>query len=140
MKTLILTFILVIMVTPATCFGEWEKVLENESGSITYVDFDSIIVATSLGMAREDDGDVYYWKLVDYANPVEGDMSAKVYTQGDCDQFRWKVLNSNAYSQAMGEGSPSSRIDEPDEDWTYASPDFIGEDTLKSVCNHVKSK
>jgi len=141
MKQLILTLILVTLSAPI-CFGEWSKVMVVVDDSFThYVDFDSIIVPTSLGMAREDDGDVHYWYLLDYVERGEtGEISAKVYNQGDCGVFRKKILTTSYFSQPMGEGTMVVGSAEPDEGWTYPTPDSVGEFILKRVCQIVETK
>ena len=138
MKQLILTFILVTLSAP-TCLGEWTKVAEGEGGNTYYVDFERI---------KERDGHTYYWHLGNFPNslmPVRNSeiLSFESYIQGDCEQFRYKVLAGNSYSQPMGEGAALHSSDEPDEVWTYPSPVLdppTGQDILKAVCGYVENK
>ena len=136
MKSIILTLFLVTLSSPI-CLGEWIEVATNEDGDTYYVDFDRIIVAASLGMARDHDGYVYWWHLIDLVEPLDGSMSVKAYRQGDCDEFRYKSSNVSFYSEAMGEGDMIETFSEPDKDWTYPSLESIGELELKNVCDHV---
>ena len=112
--------------------SRWTEVVESVSGDTHYVNFDRI---------KQHDGYVYYWGLRDNLKPdSDGDMSSKSYKQVDCDQFRYKELNLSVYSQPMGRGTLIRSINEPDKNWTYPPPNSVAEFTLKTVCNHVKSK
>ena len=84
---------------------------------------------------RKHDGFVYWWDLTDYLKPNKyGDLSYKLYQQGDCKLFRYKYLGSSNYKQPMG-GGHGADYNEPDKDWTYTTPNTSGEVTLKSVCS-----
>ena len=111
--------------------GEWKKLAENTNGDIIYIDFERI---------KQEGGYVYWWHLIDLVEPLEGSMSVKAYRQGDCDEFRYKSSNVSFYSEPMGEGDMLEKFFEPDEDWTYPSPESSGELELKNVCEHVESK
>jgi len=54
---------------------------------------------------RKHDGYVYYWTLIDYLKPEQGILSAKVYYQGDCKQFRFKGLSFSCHKEPMGGGT-----------------------------------
>ena len=52
-----------------------------------YVDFASM---------RKVDGYVYFWRLSDFLKPdTYGELSYKIYTQGDCKLFRFKYLSDS---------------------------------------------
>ena len=127
MKTLLTIFTLLFTVMiPSTSFAGWTKVAESTGGSTYYVDFERI---------RNHDGSVYFWILKDYLKPDKyGDFSVKVYQQGDCNLFRKKILNYVFYKLQMGEGSGESS-NESNPEWIYPTPNTVGEDYLKEVCN-----
>ena len=103
---------------------------ETVNGDILYVDFERI---------RKHDGYVYFWHLIDYLNPIASDLSAKVYNQGDCNLFRFKILSLLYYEEPMGRGSSLSD-NSFDENWRYPPPTSSAESILKSVCNYVKNR
>jgi len=113
----------------STSYAEWTKVSDSLSGNIFYVDFDRI---------RKHGGYVYYWRLIDYLKPdKDGDLSGKVYTQGDCKLFRNKYLSASYHKEPMGEGTGD--VQEPvEKGWIYYPPNSPIETLLKSVCDWVK--
>ena len=155
MKPIILTLLLVTLVTPAICLGEWIKVDTSVKGSTWYIDFERI---------RERGGYVYYWELSDFAKPpLEDRLSFTTYNQVDCNLFRYKQLSWAAYKQPMGKGDI---VDSSAEDrkrklgqlpslllpiqrmirqsleinWEDPQSDSVVELHLRLVCDHVKSK
>ena len=126
---LLATLLFSVMFSSAS-YAEWTKVSSSGNGASTfYVDFERI---------RKVDGYVYYWVLNDLLKPELGDLSVKVYFQGDCKLFRVKRLSASFYTQPMGEGTPSTIINKPKKEWVYPSPNSVYEGILKSVCDHVK--
>jgi len=129
-KKIKLTFLLALLFstlmfsTPS--YGEWTKVDWEKEGGIFYVDFDRII---------KHGGYVYFWRLNDYFKPVYGDLSSKVYNQGDCKLFRYKWLSLSFHKEPMGKGI-GDRIEIPGKhkDWIYPPPNTANETILKSVC------
>ena len=114
------------MFSPSTSFAEWTKVSENVRGNTFYVDFERI---------KKHDGYVYFWYLRDYLKPTEwGDSSSKIYVQGDCKLFRWKMLTNITHKQPMGRGTADSYSPKNPE-WNYPSPNSMDENFLKSVCS-----
>ena len=124
---LILTTLIFSVMFSSTSFAEWRKVSENVNGTIYYVDFERI---------RKHGGYVYYWRLDDYLKPTKyGDLSGKVYHQGDCQLFRFKGLSFSFHKEPMGGGT--GEVIEPRGDnanWKYPSPNSVNEVILKSVC------
>jgi len=101
-----------------------------EDGSTFYVDFERI---------RKHDGYVYFWQLGDWLKPNEdGDLSTKIYIQGDCKKFRYKWLSMSFHKEPMGGGEISSTHNIPNKDWNYPSPDSAGETILKPVCQYAR--
>ena len=97
MKKLLLIFTLLFstLMFSTPSYAEWTKVGTSVRGDNFYVDFERI---------RKHDGYVYFWRLSNYLKPSKwGDLSAKLYNQGDCKLFRFKILGSSYYKQHMGE-------------------------------------
>lgn len=96
------------------------------NGTVYYVDFER---------KRKHDGYLYYWQLTDYIKPTEhGDLSSKIYVQGDCKLFRYKYLSWSFHREPMGSG-PGVVDNDSDKNWTYPAPNAITEFVLKSVCS-----
>ena len=111
---------------PSTSFAGWTKVGTNVDGDTFYVDFERI---------RKHNGYVYYWRLIDQLKPDEwGDLSGKVYSEGDCKLFRFKTLSYSFHKEPMGGGTGD--VQEPEKKgWKYPSPDSVNEIILKDVCS-----
>ena len=108
-------------------FAGWTKVSENVRGNTFYVDFERI---------RKHDGYVYFWRLRDYLKPDKyGDLSSKIYNQGDCKLFRYKDLSFSFHKEPMGMGK-GQVVNPPVEGWTYPPPNSVSEGILEDVCNH----
>ena len=129
MKTLLTISTLVIAVIfSSTSFAGWTKVAENVNGTY-YVDFERI---------RKHGDYIKFRELVDLLKPdKDGDLSYKLYQQGDCKIFRYKYLSSSNYKQPMG-GGHGADYNEPDKDWRYPSLYSVNEVVLKTVCDYVK--
>ena len=62
-------------------------------------------------------------------------LSVKVYLQGDCKLFRFKVLSLFDYKQPMGAGSGETPpVPEKWKNWDYPPPNSPVETVLKKVC------
>ena len=124
--TLILSLMFTVMLASPS-YAKWTKVDEGADGDTYYVDFKRI---------RKHDGFVYYWVLSDYlkTTPYE-DLSTKVYSQGDCELFREKILSFSFHKEPMGGGSGD--IQEPVKEyqgWKDPPPNSVNETILKAVC------
>ena len=127
-RTLLTVLFLSLLSTPV--FADWTEVDVSVSGNTHYVDFERI---------RKHGGYVYWWDLVDYLKPISGDLSSKVYNQGDCKLFRYKKLSGSFHKEPMGRGTGD--VLEPPEGhkgWKYPPPNSASEISLKSVCKHAK--
>ena len=126
MKTLLTIYTLVFTVMfSSTSHADWTKVNENVNGDTHYVDFERI---------RKHDGFVYFWRLSDYLKPNSfGDLSVKVYQQGDCKLFRFKDLSRSFHKEPMGAGIGEPNT--PPHKWIYPPPNSVVESVLKSVCD-----
>ena len=110
----------------STSFAEWTKVITGDSGRIFYLDFERV---------RKHDGSVYWWELSDYLKPDKyGDMSVKVYKEGDCKLFRYKTLSFSFHKEPMGYGTGDVQ-DVAKKGWRYPPPMSVSETTLKAVCS-----
>ena len=120
------------LIVSFNAYGEWTFFAESEPSDSDfrtfYVDFDSVKV----------NGNVYHWELIDYLKPDQwGDLSAKILSESDCNIPRKRrMLSQLYYTQPMGEGSTSTTNNKPDE-WTYITPDSVGESLLNSVCTYA---
>ena len=125
--TLILSLMFIVTLSSPS-YAKWTKV--DEGLSDFYVDFERI---------RKVDGYVYFWMLIDYLKPSpSGDLSAKVYKQGDCKLFREKILNYSTHREPMGGGKVTAVGREPEKDWKYPTPNSVRETILKTVCALTK--
>ena len=128
MKKLTLILSLMFMVTLSSpSYAKWTKVDEGVDGDTYYVDFKRI---------RKHGGFVYYWVLSDYLKTTPyGDLSTKVYSQGDCQLFRENILSFSFHKEPMGGGS--GYIQEPVKEyqgWKNPPPNSVNETILKAVC------
>ena len=133
MKTLTILLALTFSVMfSSPSFAEWKKVGRNVSGTTYYVDLERI---------RKHGGYVYFWRIRNYLKPDKwGDLSSKVYNQGDCKLFRYKVLSASFHKEPMGRGTDSAvqmtgESYTPPDKWKYPPPESSIEEILKRVCN-----
>ena len=130
MKKLLLIFTLLFstLMFSTPSYSEWTEVSSTLNGAHTYyVDFERI---------RKHGGYVFWWGISDYLKPTKsGDWSSKVYRQGDCKLFRYKILSDSYYYKPMGGGEPSISSNVPDEHWKYPFPGSVAETILKRVCS-----
>ena len=127
MKNLLtISVLLTALMFSSTSHAEWTWVAEGTNGNTYYVDLERI---------RKNDGYIYFWTLLDLLKPtkVGGDLSAKIYRQGDCKNFRYKSLSYVYHKKRMGRGR--NEVDNTPEDWNYPPPDSVVEHVLKTVCN-----
>jgi hypothetical protein len=126
MKTLLtVSTLLFTLMFSSTSFAGWTKVNENMRGDTYYVDNERI---------RKHDGFVYFWTLLDLLKPDPyGDMSYKMYHQGDCKLFRYKILSGSFHKEPMGGGTGEPYT--PPDKWVYPPPNTPMEPILKSVCS-----
>jgi len=132
MRKLTLTALIfsLTMMFASPSFSDWTEVDKDWLGTF-YVDFASM---------RKVDEYVYFWRLSDFLKPdTDGELSYKIYTQGDCNLFRYKVLSVSAHKQTMGEGT--GEVAEPVkvlEGWIHPPSNSAIERTLKKVCMVVQ--
>ena len=117
--------VFVSLMLPSTSHAEWWKVGENTSGRAFYID-------TKI---RQHNGLIYFWELMDYIKPDKhGDLSAKVYSEADCEKFRRRMLQDSYHTEPMGRGSSSAGGPVPDDPWRTPFPRSIAETVLETAC------
>ncbi len=120
-----LLFSTLMFSTPS--YGEWTKTSVNDIGDTFYVDFDRI---------RKHGEYVFWWGISDYLKPKSvGQWSSRVYRQGDCKLFRFKILSDSYYKEPMGGGESFLSSNVPDENWSYPPPNSNAEKIIKRVCS-----
>jgi hypothetical protein len=127
-KLIILSTIMFSVMFSSPSFADWKKGAKGTTGNTYYIDFDSL---------RKHNGYVYYWSLTDLLKPIDGNMSAKIYFQGDCKLSRKKVLTITRYKEPMG-GGPRNSFTPTKPIWEYNQPGSAGEAVLKRVCAYAK--
>ena len=113
-------------------YGKWEWVSGSTSlgGVDIYIDFQRIM---------KKNGYIYFWYLMNWEkiNNPKGNSSNYhsfvVYSQGDCNLFKFKQLSVNTYFSQMGKNFDQSFT--PKDEWKYPTPKSNFEGMLKSVCN-----
>ena len=114
-------------------YAEWTKVSKSVNGNTYYVDVEKI---------EKVDGYVYFWRLRDYPKPDEdGDLSSKIYHQGDCIKFQYKYLSGSFHKRPMGGGTGHTPpVPEKHKDWKQPSPNSLMEEILKLICEYAYTK
>ena len=129
MKTLLtIPTLLFIVMFSSTSFAEWTEVGDTVNGYTFYVDYERI---------RKHGGHIFWWELSDYLKPNKyGDLSHKLYKEGDCKLFRSRDLSFSFHKEPMGGGT--SEVIQPkgeDTNWIYPSPNSMNELILTKVCS-----
>ena len=108
----------------------WHKVTVGENGQTFYIDKDQI---------DETEKYVYFWELVDYSKPDEyGDLSARIFIQGDCKQFRFQWLYVSYHKESMGaDQSKVVKASELVSGWQNPYSNSTAKSVLEYVCNNV---
>ena len=122
-----LFFLLIILtIFPSTSFSEfnWKKVGENTSGTVFYVDESSL---------KRMGNTIYFFSMMDYAKPVDGVLSTKIYQEGNCSDYSFRYLKDFYYDQPMGNGSVVHQIDEVSK-WTANIPGSLNEIVFDFLC------
>tara|TARA_E500000331_G_scaffold315785_1_gene325996 strand:- start:686 stop:1117 length:432 start_codon:yes stop_codon:yes gene_type:complete len=107
----------------------WTKVTESNNGEVFYVDMENI-------MERRDK--VLFWELIDYKiKDKYGDLSAKIYVEGDCKNLKFKWLRLSYHKDAMGKDNvidkkPSKFIS----DWQHPKQNSTSMTVLNFVCKN----
>ena len=124
MKKLSLYLFLVLMFCNVG-FAEWKQVSINDTGGKQYFDPTSI---------KKSDGYIQVWTMTDYPEPdPSGNYSNKILMKIDCNNLGFKFIEAMFYTGHMGRGEGLSL--EPPDEWGQFSPNSVGEDFVKLVCN-----
>ena len=128
-KIIFLVVLAILVNLSSSSYAEWRTISVSRDGISYYVDYKRI---------RKQGRYVYFWQLSDYLTPTkDGDFSAKKYSQGDCKNFRYKVLSSSYHKESMGRGRSDGQ-DPVKKGWRRPSPNSVIEVALKAVCKHIK--
>tara|TARA_Y100001936_G_scaffold197994_1_gene198991 strand:- start:611 stop:1003 length:393 start_codon:yes stop_codon:yes gene_type:complete len=121
-------FFLLIIITffPSNSFSEfnWKRVGENTNGTVFYVDKSSV---------KRMGNTIYFFSMMDYAKPVDGVLSTKIYQEGNCSDYSFRYLKDFYYDQPMGNGSVVHQIDEVSK-WTANIPGSLNETVFDFLC------
>ena len=121
-------FSLLIIITffPSNSFSEfnWKRVGENTNGTVFYVDKSSV---------KRMGNTIYFFSMMDYAKPVDGVLSTKIYQEGNCSDYSFRYLKDFYYDQPMGNGSVVHQIDEVSK-WTANIPGSLNETVFDFLC------
>ena len=123
LKAILITALFLVILAP-DCFAEWTIIKTDKNGS-HYLDFDSVSYKGKF---------IYFWKLRDYEKDIYGEMSSKVYIEGDCGLLKYRFLIDKYFTLPMGEGVPSIINDIPETEWTSPSPNALSYLFLTKVC------
>ena len=128
-KLIIIATLLFTVLLSAPSYADWTKLIADEEGDNLYLDFETI---------RKHEGYFYYWQLVDYLKPNNGNLSRREYKQGDCKLFRYKTLTHIWHKQSMGRDTGET-YSPKNPNWWSPSKDlsealFVWT-SLKSVCS-----
>tara|TARA_Y100000287_G_C14094840_1_gene292209 strand:+ start:126 stop:518 length:393 start_codon:yes stop_codon:yes gene_type:complete len=118
--------LIIIVLFPSKSFSEfnWKKVGENTTGTVFYVDKDSV---------KRIGNTIYFFSMMDYAKPKDGVLSTRIYQEGNCANYSFRYLKDFYYDQPMGNGTIVAQIDEPGE-WTANVPGSLNETVFDFLC------
>ena len=120
-------FIFLYIFSIANCFADynWKKIGSNIDGDVSYVDLSSI---------KKVGNNVFYFVLMDYIKPKEGDLSAKNYFELNCLNLSYRYIKDFYYKEPMGNGEYTI-FDEIGE-WENNTKGSLGEKIREFVCNY----
>ena len=98
MKTILFSILILFSINGFA--HNWKKVTESQNGTSYYVDVDNV---------KKHNGLVYYWRLDDLLEPVDGGSLGNVNSsinkyKINCLEEKQTYLNVTYYSQSMGKG------------------------------------
>ena len=108
---------------------DWTAITKGQNGHTFFVDMEKL---------NEDKGYIYFWQLINYREKDEyGDMSAKIYVQGECETFKFKWLKVAYHKKFMGRdivkpGKPSKLVS----GWQFPSIGSTSYTVLDHVCKN----
>ena len=126
MKKLLLILICLLIYSPS--HSKWEEVLIFGEGDVIHIGKDRI---------RFKGENVFYWVLNDLrkTKDIFNTKSIMNYYQGNCDEFKFKLLEEVRCLKPMGVGGCEKipLINELPQ-WSYPIPNSIRDITLNKVC------
>lgn len=131
MRYKVLTIILLF--TYLFCFNttatDWTKVTIGQNGHTFFIDMNNLI---------ENSGFIYFWQLINYKEKDEyGDLSAKIYIQGDCKTFKFKWLQVSYHKMIMGQDEVRlSQPSKPVSGWQFPVAGSTSYAVLEHVCKN----
>ena len=118
-----LMILLVLATLPV--HAEWVKFQETPDRGAFYLDLQTVAGSASLRSV---------WMLADYGERgAQGERSAKILREYDCDSGRTRAVRFEVYKESMGTGALLQRDDEVTP-WQPVPPDSPGAAILASVC------
>ena len=119
-------FLIILILFPLKSFAEfnWKRVGENTDGTVFYVDKNSL---------KRNGNRIYFFSMMDYAKPIDGILSTRIYQEGNCSNYSFRYLKDFYYDQPMGNGSIVAQIDEMGE-WVANIPGSLNESVFEYLC------
>ncbi len=109
----------------STAFAEWTYLGTDFGGNDFLIDYDRI---------KKNNGFEYYWTLTNFLEPDNtGNLSAQMYSKGDCKLLKVQTLSYVFYKQEMGKGDGET-ISPTKIEWVYPVPNSPSESFLNEVC------
>ena len=119
----LLLILLALAALPAQ--SAWVKFQETPDRDAFYLDLQTVTGSARLRSV---------WMLADYGERgAQGELSAKILREYDCETGRTRALRFEVYKEAMGAGALLQRDDEVTP-WQPVPPDSPGASILESVC------
>ena len=122
-----ISFLFVILfLFPLNSLAEfnWKRVGENTDGTVFYVDKNSL---------KKNGNRIYFFSMMDYARPVDGVLSTRIYQEGNCADYSFRYLKDFYYDQPMGNGKIVGQIDEMGK-WVANIPGSLNETVFEYLC------
>ena len=109
--------------------NDWTEITKGKNGHTFFVNMERL---------KEDKDFIYFWQLINYKEKDEyGDMSAKIYVQGECETFKFKWLKVSYHKMYMGRdyvkpGKPSDLVS----GWQFPITNSTSYTVLDHVCKN----
>ena len=128
-----LTSIIILLYTCFFCLNiqatDWTEVTKSKNGHTFFINMKKL---------NENNYFVYFWQLINYYEKDEyGDLSAKIYVQGDCNTFKFKWLKVSYHKMLMGEDEvKSSNPSKLVSGWQFPKVGSTSYAVLEYVCKN----
>ena len=128
-KVLKIILLLIYLFCTNTLATDWTKVTVGHNGHTFFIDMKKLI---------ENNGFIYFWQLINYNEEDEyGDLSAKIYIQGDCKTFKFRWLKVSYHKMLMGRDPV--KPDKPSKlvaGWQFPKENSTSFSVLEHVCEN----